>query len=481
MSSYPAHSMKNPEERSVSSRYREGNWAPVQDELTVDNLAVTGQLPAGLSGMFLRNGPNLRFPARGRYHWYDGDGMVHAVRIGEGRATYLNRYVRTNGFKLEEQAGRAMWTGIMEPPDRDVPPQSPFIRWKKNVANTTLLWHAGRLMALWDTGEPYALNPANLQTEGPYTFGGKLTFPVMSHPKHDPSTGELMIMGNIMKRPAKVHCGVVSREGELVHQTEVDLPRAIYMHDFAITHRHTVIMNLPFTFDAERIQRNESPYWFDKSLPGFFGILPRFGKGSEVQWIEVPACFVAHTVNAYEEGDELILTACRMESMELGRLQVEGGPIYRHPPQLHEWRLNLRNGLVRERQLDDIPIEFPIINERHRGQKARYAYACKMVFGQLNLMDGLVKYDLRDGSAQVRVFGSGQFGGDAEFVPRPGATAEDDGWLILLVHDERQDRSELLVLAADDLTAQPVARVLMPRRVPYGVHSAWIPEGDLLT
>lgn len=459
--------------------YLDGNWAPVHDELVSDELTVRGRLPAELSGMFLRNGPNPHFPPLDQHHWFDGDGMVHAVRLHDGRATYSNRYVQTNGLALERQAGRALWTGIMNPPQRDVPVQSCFIRAKKNVANTALVWHAGRLLALWDTGEPYALRASDLHTEGPYTFGGSLAFPITSHVKRDPFTGELILLGSTRKQPASLWHGVVSREGDLGPTTQIALPQAVWIHDFAITPRYTVVLDLPLTLSPARAMAGDSPYYFERELPGRLGVLPRYGEGSSVRWFELPAFFISHCLNAYEEGDEVVLLGCRTDSVDLGLSQVRGGPLYQIPPRLHEWRLDLRTGVVRDGELDDLPVEFPKVSPLLIGRKTRYGYAARMVPRRLYLMDGLVKFDLRDRTSRVHEFGAGCYGGDLEFVPRPGATAEDDGWVLSLVHDERQGHSELVVMDAQDITAPPVARVLMPRRIPYGVHSTWIPGDEL--
>jgi carotenoid cleavage dioxygenase len=132
--------------------YLEGNFAPVRQEITAEALRVIGELPPDLSGMFVRNGPNPQFSPIGYYHWFDGDGMLHGVQIRNGQASYCNRYVQTKGFKIERDAGHAIWTGLIEPPQQDNP-YGPY----KNTANTALVWHAGQLMALWEAGEPHTI------------------------------------------------------------------------------------------------------------------------------------------------------------------------------------------------------------------------------------------------------------------------------------------------------------------------------------
>lgn len=455
--------------------YLEGNFAPVQDEITADALTVIGQLPSDLSGMFVRNGPNPQFPPLGQYHWFDGDGMLHGVRISNGKASYRNRYVQTKGFKIERDANRAIWTGLLEPPQIDNP-HGPG----KNTANTALVWHAGQFLATWEGGAPHAIKLPSLETVGPYTYGDKLVSPFTAHPKVDPSTGEMMFFGYSPAAPPYLQYGIVSATGELLWTVPIDLPIGVMMHDFAITEHYTIFMDLPLTFSVERMQRGEPVLMFEPERPSRFGILPRHSDNSSIRWFETPACYVFHTLNAYEEGDEVVLVACRMNSTKvlmseeqtLGETEGDIGCLYR-------WRFNLSTGTVQEEALDDRFSDFPRVNEQLLGRPTRYGYAAKFAPSPMPLIDGLIKYDFSNGSSQTQEFGAGCYGGEAVFVPRPGATAEDDGWLITFVYDTGEDTSELVVVNAQDVTAQPVARVLIPQRVPYGFHGAWVPQEQL--
>ncbi|HBE21778.1 MAG TPA: 9-cis-epoxycarotenoid dioxygenase, partial [Cyanobacteria bacterium UBA11367] len=180
----------------LSNPYLEGNFAPVQSEITAEDLPVIGELPADLNGMFVRNGPNPQFPPKGQYHWFDGDGMLHGVHISNGKATYRDRYIQTRGWKIEHEAGHAIWTGLLEPPQKDNP-YGPY----KNVANTALVWHDNRLLALWEGGEPHSIEVPSLETVGSYTYGGNLKSPFTAHPKVDPVTGEMMFFGYSLAQP----------------------------------------------------------------------------------------------------------------------------------------------------------------------------------------------------------------------------------------------------------------------------------------
>lgn len=449
--------------------YLADNFAPVQTELNVDSLSVLGELPPELNGMFVRNGPNPQFPPIGRYHWFDGDGMLHGVQIQDGKASYRNRYIRTRGFQQEQQAGRALFGGLLQPSPNGF----------KNVANTALVWHHNQLLALWEGGEPHEIKVPALDTIGSHSFGGQLVSPVTAHPKVDPITGEMMLFGYSLAQPPYLKYSVVSAQGELLQTVPIDLPVGVMMHDFAITEHYTIFMDLPLTFRMERIQRGEPAFAFESDRPSRFGILPRHGDNSTIRWFEASSCYVFHTLNAYESGDEIILIACRMESTSVlgaspGSHEGDNRAIGSDVPQLYRWRFNLKTGAVQEEPQGDSPCEFPRINEQYLGRSIRYGYAGKSAPSAMPKFDGLLKFDLEHQLVQTHSFGAGRYGGEGVFVPRPGATSEDDGWLITFVHDEAEGGSELVIVAAQAVNEEPIARILIPQRVPYGFHGTWI-------
>ena len=466
---------------TLASLYLTDNFAPVHRERTVEDLTVIGELPAELSGMFLRVGANPQFPPLGRYHWLDGDGMIHGVQLSNGKADYRNRYVRTKGFTIEQAAGKAIWPGLLNLPRFDLPYGLLF----KNAANTALAWHSGKLLALWEAGEPYAIDLPSLETIGPHTFDDKLPCGFTAHPKIDPVTGEMMFFGYSLISPPYLQYGIVSAAGELLRTVPIDLPAPIIMHDFAITEHYTIFMDMPLTLQASRLLRGEVPVVFSSERPSRFGILPRHGDNSTIRWFEVPTCMVYHTVNAYEEGDEVVLIAYRMPSTNMLIPDYDSGDPFSSQADnaiLHCWRFNLTTGAVREQVLDDVVAEFPRIDEGLMGRRMRYAYAGlgAPYMRPKPLLDGVIKYDFEGVvSAQTYYFGRGRFGGECVFAPRPGATVEDDGWLLTYVHDTIAQRSEFLVMNAQDISAGPVARVLLPQRVPYGFHAAWISDEQM--
>lgn len=448
--------------------YLDGNFAPVHEEITTEKLPVIGELPLDLSGMFVRNGPNPQWTPIGQYHWFDGDGMLHGVQISNGIATYRNRYVQTIGWNKEREAGKAIWSGLLEPPQMD----NPHGR-HKNTANTALVWHAGQMLALNEGGKPHAIKLPELETIGEYTYNGKLVSAFTAHPKVDPVTGEMIFFGYSLLAPPYLQYSVVSAQGELLRTVPIELPIGVMMHDFAITENYTIFMDLPLTLNPERAQRGEPLMMFERDRSSRFGIVPRHGDNSNIRWFESPACYVFHTLNAYEEGDEVVLIACRMSSTTVLNFDDSQPDPNANIPRLHRWRFNLSTGTVREEMLDDVASEFPRVNENRLGRQNRYGYANKAANSPVPLFEGIIKYDFSNGKSQIHEFGQGCYSGETVFAPRPGATAEDDGWLMTFVHDENSNTSELVVVNAQDVMAKPIARVIIPQRVPYGFHGAW--------
>lgn len=453
---------------TAANPYLQGNFAPINTEITTDSLEVIGELPPDLSGIFVRNGPNPQRNPIGQYHWFDGDGMLHGVQLHHGKATYKNRYVRTKGWNIEHEAGKAIWTGMLEPPQLDNP-----YGISKNTANTALVWHNKQLLALWEGGAPHHISIPDLETIGEYTYNDKLVSAFTAHPKVDPVTGEMMFFGYSF-RPPYLQYGIVSAQGELLSTVPIEIPMAVMMHDFAITENYSIFMDLPLTFSVERMQRGEPMLMFEKDRPSRFGIIPRHGDNSNIRWFECPSCYVFHTLNAYEAGEEVVLIACRMNSTNV----LISNDTYSDPlegiPFLHRWCFNLSTGTVTEEQLDDVPGEFPRVNENLLGRKTQYGYVGKIVYSQNPLFEGVIKYDFEKGTSQTHEFGKNRYGGESVFVPSSNATAEDAGWLITFVYDQNSQRSELLVINAEDMTSEPIARVIIPQRVPYGFHGTWI-------
>ena len=469
----------DPVAQATENPYIAGAYAPTMDELTLHGLEVVeGRIPDDLNGVYVRNGPNPQYEPQGRYHWFDGDGMVHAVHFAEGQATYRNRWVRTDGFERERNAGEGLWKGIMEPWQ-----QNPDGVPEKDTANTDVVFHHDRLLALWyRAGKPYALDPVTLETLETDDFGGTLRCEVSAHAKTDDVTGELMFFDYGIK-PPYMRYGVVAADGRITHFVPIDLPGPRLPHDMAITATHSVLMDLPLINDLKARSEGRYRLSFEREMPARFGVIPRHGSAEAIRWFEAASCYIYHSINAFDDGDEVVLDVCRVKQPK-PRADLTG-PLaqmltyMRLDAHVHRYRFNLVTGATTEQVIDDENSEFPAINQGLTGRRLRYTYNMHISPEKSLLFDGLMKYDLDTGLAETRWFGDNRWGSEASFAARPGATAEDDGYLVSYVYDEREGHSEVLVLDAADVTGDAVCRVRVPTRIPLGFHATWVGGGRL--
>ena len=451
-----------------------GNFKPVLEEQTASAMEVVGRIPDDLAGSFIRIGPNPQFvPDVALYHWFDGDGMVHGVEFKDGAATYRNRFVKTEGYLKEKAKGGWIWKGLNARMRGEVSGPSEGSL-SKNPANTALIDHNGAVYALWEGGEPYALEVPSLETHGKVDFEGELKHPFTAHPKVDSFTGEMMTFG-YSPVPPYVTYSVINRQGKIVHTTPITIPKGVMMHDLAITRRHTVFLDMPLTFDLARAMRGGRALAWEPENGTRIGIAPRMGGDADVKWFNVTTGYVFHTANAWEEGDEVVVLACRSQVTDVvgAAESVAGGDSEAKTGQLYEWRLNLQTGLVKERVIDSNHSDFPRINDAYTGHPSRYVYSARFSPERATMFDALLKYDCRTGATHVHRFGPGRFGGEGVFAPASGG-GEDDGYVIAFVWDEEAASSECVIIDSRAFEDPPVARIRIPYRVPFGFHAAWI-------
>lgn len=455
--------------------FLEGAFAPVTEELTAFDLPVTGRVPRELNGRFLRNGPNvLGLEDPRAHHWMLGEGMVHGVRLRDGRAEwYRNRWVRSS-----QAAGK-----LGEPYPGPVPAED-------YACNTHVIPHRGRILALQESGPaPYELD-GELNTVGTHDFKGTLDGAFTAHTKFDAHAGELHA---VAYHPTWDHVRhlVVDPAGRVARTTRIPVPDAPMMHDFALTERHVVVFDLPVTFDAAAAGRGAPvPYVWNRHHATRVGVMARCG--GPVRWFGIEPVFHSHTLNAYDEGGCVVVDLMAFPAPFQVAGRGSGGPYAAGTARLERWTVDLRHGHVRQRVLDDRPQEFPRVNEAVVSRRHRYGYtaaAAGMTAAYLTpdggdppddaFSDALLKHDLLRGSTEVHRLPRGAAAGEAVFVPRDAAdprAAEDDGYAIAYVHDPDRGAADLLILAARDFTGEPVARVRLPGRVPLGFHGSWIPD-----
>jgi carotenoid cleavage dioxygenase-like enzyme len=438
---------------TIDNRYLTGNYAPVLNELAYVPLAVVGQLPIELNGSYLRIGPNpIDSPRADTYNWFQGDGMVHAVTIASGQTRYSNQWVRTD---------RAASLLNEHPLAKQPPDVIPDVI---SVANTGLVAHAGRIFALYEVALPVEIR-ADGTTVGRYDFNGRLQSAMTAHPKVDPSTGELHFFGYDIFGPPYLRYHVADSTGLLTRTEEIAIPGPSMIHDFAITQDHVVWLDLPVLFDLDLVSQGRFPFEWRPSYGARIGIMPSKGSDRAVRWFEIDPCYVFHVLNAYDDGPNVVIDVVRYD-----RLFADDptGPSDADPI-LTRWTINLTTSSVTSHILDDRPQEFPRVADRTIGTRHRYGYAVTE--------HDIVQHDLDRGTTVVHRLGEDSQASEALFLPAPDGTADDEGWIVTIVH-HKQQRDEFVVLDATALSRAPIARVELPQRVPLGFHALWVIDAD---
>ena len=430
--------------------WERGNLAPVFEEVTAFDLPVEGAIPPELNGLYARNGANPREGHAG--HWFMGDGMLHGVSLKDGKAEwYRNRWVRTPRFN-----GAPSRPGI------------PDIR--ASTANTNVIAHAGKIMALVENALPMMMT-RDLDTVGFHDYGGKLDTPFTAHPKICPTTGEMHFFGYGFMPPFLTYHSV-DASGALLRSIPIPTKTPTMMHDFAMTSDHVIFMDLPVVFDMPAAQRGTMPFAWNDSYGARLGILKRGAGIESLRWVEIDPCYVFHVANAFEETDGSIVIDVAWYN-ELWR----GGPSATtfDKASLKRWRIPPGATKAQEQLLDDKAIEFPRVNESLTGSRHNIVYS---VDTGSDLASGrytsVRKYDLKSGNNTVHDFGTGVPSEFVHIAPE-GSTGEDDGWLMGFVYDRARDASDLVILDAQKIESKPVARIGLPARVPQGFHGNWMP------
>ena len=431
-----------------------GNWAPVKEEITEHNLEIKGEVPRDLNGLFVRNGMN---PVSGYSdHWFFGNGMLHGIYLEDGKASYKNRYVKTPYY------------------ENDLNVISSFGDLSASPANTHIVNHAGKLLALEETSLPWELN-RDLETIGVQDYKGKLNTAMTAHPRVCPETGEMLFFAYSMMGEPYLYYHRVSKRGELVQTEPIEIPRPVMMHDWNITRNYVVFMDLPIVSDMDLAVSTGSPFGFKPECGARLGVMPRDGNNSNVRWFDIDPCFVFHSFNSFEEGNKIILYVSRQqEAMVGGFKDIYGGE--KTVARLWRWIIDLEKGRVSEEQLDDGACDFPRVNDNHIGLRSEHGYCMqiKTDVESLTFGENLFKYHLESGKRTDHYLGCNVAGGEPVFAPKQGSSKEDEGWILSLVHERETRQSKLVVIDAEAFDQEPVAEVMIPQRVPYGAHGSWI-------
>ena len=449
-----------------------GAYAPVHDESDFE-LRVTGDMPADLAGAFYRNGPNPQFAPRGNYHWFGGDGMIHAVHVEGGKARYRNRYVRTPKWLMENAAGKALFGSLGDPRDADPSVMSA----DGGVANTNIVWHAGRLLALEEGHKPTELDPLTLETLG-YVDAYRAN--TTAHPKIDPETGEMVWFGygvGEMPLSAGMSYGVTNAKGDVVRRDDFQAPYSSMVHDFLVTRGHVLFPILPLTMSLERAMSGRPAVAWEPDKGSFVGVMQRNASVETIRWFHTDACYVFHPMNAWEDGSKIYADVMEYPVAPLFP-DVDGKPTVGARAHLVRWTFDLAgdSDAIQRETIDDMSGEFPRLDERYAGLAYRHGwFATSRRASQIGGFDSLAHVDLKTGKRKLHELADGDVTGEPVFVPRKAGAAEGDGWLVSLIYRGAEDASDFAVFEAQDIEAGPIATARIPRRVPHGFHGNWRP------
>jgi len=451
---------------------------------------IEGEIPPDLEGTLFRNGPGMMdvfgHPVK---HPFDGDGMISSIAFRQGRAYYRNRYVQTAGYVAEQTAKKPLYRGVFGTQKPGGVLANAFDLKLKNIANTHIVYWGNKLLALWEAAEPYRLDPTTLATIGLDSLNGLLEpgMAFTAHPKFDPGhhEGQPRLVGFSLKAglSSTITLCELDATGEVITQHSHTVPGFAFLHDFALTPNYAIFFQNPVSFGplpyllgfkgaAECIS-------FNPKQPTRILVIPRNGK-EPMQVIDTDPCFVFHHANAFEQDGQVVVDSICYDRFP----SLEGASDYKtvdfdEVPAGQLWRftLDLGQGTAEVHPLVTRCVEFPTLHPDQVGRPYRYLFIGAAHGAQGNApLQALLKWDAATGATTIWSAAPRGFMGEPIFVPRPSAQSEDDGWVLVLVYNAERRCSDLVILASQDITAGPVARLQLSHHVPYGLHGSFVPD-----
>ncbi|KAL0352031.1 UNVERIFIED_CONTAM: putative carotenoid cleavage dioxygenase 4, chloroplastic [Sesamum calycinum] len=478
-----------------------GNFSPVDELPPTPCEVVEGSLPSCLDGVYFRNGPNPQFIPRVPYHLFDGDGMLHMIKISGGKATFCSRYVKTYKYMVERYLGHpifpsgfASFNGLMASTARIGLTAARVLTGQYNpvingsgTANTSVALIGGKLYALGEGDLPYEIqvtSDGDIVTIGRHDFQSSEPFASMTaHPKADPDTGETFAFRFHVIPPFLTffRIGSDGRKGPDV--PIFSMKTSAMIHDFAVTKNYAIFNDVQMVISPVEILRGRPPMKVDPVKVPRLGVIDRYAKDeSGMWWIDVPGFNILHAVNAWEEddGETIVLVASNLTSVDLTLGGLDLAELM-----LEEVRISVKaKKLVSRRTLSTKILDLGVINPAYAGKKNRYAYA--IVIAKPRRAVELVKLDLslssedcHDCIVASRKYEAGWNGSEPFFVPNNPASDEDDGFIVTYMHDEKTQESKFLVMDAKSPTLEIVATVKLPGRVPTGFHGLFVSQSHL--
>ena len=455
---------------------------------------IDGKIPEQLQGTLFRNGPGLlEVHGTPLKHPFDGDGMISAISfLGNGKVHFRNRFVRTEGYVKEQTTGKMIYRGVFGT-------QKPggwlnnFLDIKvKNIANTNVIYWGKKLLALWEAAEPYRLDPKTLETIGIDYLDGTLNpgDSISAHPCFDPASeldnGQPCLVNYSIKPglSSKITIYEFAVDGSLLRSHSHVVPGFSFIHDFAITPHYCLLLQnsvsfnpFPFLFGLKGAGECVS---FNANQPSKLIIIPRTSPYENMKVLETNAGFIFHHINAFEEENKIYLDSICYDSLP----QVQPDVDYKEvdfdgldPGQIWRFKIDLNSNNIEKEMIESRCCEFPYINPNNVGRKYRYLFTGATHQDQGNApLQAILKLDLLTGEKQLYSFAPEGFISEPIFVPKPKATEEDQGWILVMVYDGKQHRSDIVILDGENLNKEPLATLHLKHHIPYGLHGNWTSE-----
>lgn len=454
-----------------------GNFAPIHDEVDYDELIVRGKIPEKLNGVYMRNGPNPAFPPMSYTYPFDGDGMIHAIYLQNGRASYRNRYVKTSALRAEKRVGHAIYGGFAHPviPDFAKLGLEDTTVTRKNGAFIHIIRHANHYLAMSESQPAYEIT-RDLVTLKEYCIDGNTPTPLGPHTRFDPVTGELFLICYQLTPPYLTYFRINS-QGKLVNAVPIEKPYATMMHDFVLTKNYLIFVDCPAVLDITKRQNQKNMLSWQPELGTRIGIMSRHDSNQQIRWLQTDPFFVFHFANAFEQDRKIIIDYVHHASLEFGTSDKNNSW-----PTLHKLIIDLDSYKIKNTQLDDQSVEFPRIHENYNSLPSQFTYT---VARDLSLLENsksyfsfrhLIKYNTLTGEKLIHAFDKKYEIDEAVFSPSLNSKTEDDGYLMLFVYNRENNKSEFVILDAKDFTKEPLAIVELQQRVPHGLHGSWLPD-----
>lgn len=477
-----------------STSYTREDWQkgyesqPNEYDYWIDD--IEGEIPADLNGTFFRNGPGLLdINGQAIAHPFDGDGMICAISFKNGRAHFRNSFVKTEGYVAEKAAGKILYRGVFGTQKPGGWLANIFDFKSKNIANTGILYWGNKLLALWEGAEPHQLNPKTLETIKLDDLDGILEpgQAFSAHPrieKGKDGKGDVLVNFSVKRGLSSIiTIFEFNSQGKLLKLYSHSIPGFAFLHDMVITPNYCIFFQnpvtlnpLPFLFGLRSAGQCLK---FSPNQPTRVIVIPRDGS-KEMKILETEPCFVFHHANAWEENGEIYVDSICYESFP----QVDSDADFKDVDfdsipegQLWRFKINLSRESVEHKLVESRCCEFPTLHPNNLGKAYRYLFigVADIPTGNAPLQ-AILKIDWQTGERQIFSVAPRGFAGEPLFVPFPNGINEDDGWLLMLMYDAAEHRSDVVILDARDLNKKPVARLHLKHHIPYGLHGSFTPN-----